>query len=198
MKKLIISLAAVLLLALSISVLLASPPRDGLPSAGERRYGAGVRKPFFGTVVHAEDKEGYQIIHTIWPVEWDRGVASPSQPQFPDPEAFPGMVGTSSYDHIIVESVDKLLLTFEGIDTFTGRIGDSEPGTATFRVTGRTTRLAVGDQGAVEGHFELIPGSGTGGLKKLSSAHGVFQRQHDQPVGTYAIVYQFDHREGGQ
>jgi hypothetical protein len=185
MKKLIISLAAILLLTLSISV----------ASAGEREYGAGIRKPFFGAVVHAEVKEGYQIIHTIWPVEWDRG---PSTDPVPDPEPFPGMVGTSSYDHIIVESVDKLLLTFEGIDTFTGTIGDSKPGTATFRVTGRTTRLAVGDEGAVEGHFELIPGSGTGGLKKLSSAHGVFQRQHDQPVGTYAIVYEFERERKGK
>lgn len=165
MKKLSIGLAAILLLTLSISV----------APAGEPTYSSGVRKPSFGPVVDAVVIEGYQIIHTIWSVEWTGAKE-----------------GTSSYDHIIIESPDKLLLKFEGLDTFTGTIGDSEPGTATFRVTGRTTREAAGDEGAVEGHFELISGSGTGGLKNLSSAHGVFQRQHDQPVGTYAIIYQFD------
>lgn len=169
MKKLISALAALLLLTLSISV----------APAGEPTYSSGVRKPSFGIVVDAEVIEGYQIIHTIWPVEWTGA-----------------MQGTSSYDHIIIESPDKLLLSFEGLDTLTGTIGDSEPGTVTFRVTGRTTREEVGDEGAVEGRFELIPGSGTGGLKNLSSAHGVFQRQHDQPVGTYAIIYEFDDDDG--
>jgi Protein of unknown function (DUF3224) len=185
MNKLISTLAALLLLALSISV---APAED---RASERTYSSGIRKPAFGIVVDArvipegcieepaEAATCYQIIHTIWPVEWTGA-----------------MEGESSYDHIIIESPDKLLLSFEGIDTFKGTIGDSKPGSVRFKVTGRTTRVEVGDEGAVEGRFELIPGSGKRGLKHLSSAHGVFQRQHDQPVGAYAIIFQFDDDDG--
>jgi hypothetical protein len=159
MRKLIMGLAAILLLTLPISVAQARGPR----------YGSGIRSPAFGPVVDFKVIEGYQIIHTIWTVKWTGT-----------------MEGESVYDHIIIESPDGLRLSWEGIDTFTGTVGNSEPGTASFSVTGRTLREQGNDQGTVEGRFELL--SGTGGLKKLW-ARGVFQRQHDQPVGTYTIIY---------
>jgi hypothetical protein len=176
MKKSISALAALLLLTLSISV----------APAGEPTYSSGIRKPTFGPVVMEDTREieGYQIIRTIWTVTWT------------GTEDGKGMVGESVYDHIIIESPDGLLLSWQGIDTFTGTVGGSKPGTATFSTTGRTVRTPESIEGAVEGRFELISGSGTGGLKNLSSAHGVFQRQHDQPVGTYAIIYQFDDDDG--
>jgi hypothetical protein len=159
MKKLIISLAAILLLTLPLSAAKAKGPK----------YGSGIRSPFFGPVVDSKFIEGYQIIHTIWTVRWTGT-----------------MEGESVYDHIIIESPDRLRLSWEGIDTFRGTVGNSEYGTASFKVTGRTLREAANDQGTVEGHFAFL--KGTGGLANLD-AHGVFQRQHDQPVGAYAIVY---------
>jgi hypothetical protein len=173
MKKLILGLAAILLLTLPISAARATQPM-GAPT-----HGSGTRSPLlcFPPACGVESRvvEGYQIIHSFFNVDW-----------------IGAMEGKSVLDQTIIESPDRRRLTFHGIDTFKGKVGDRN-GTASFSVTGTILLTGVGEAGNVEGRFVFL--RGTGGLRHLA-AQGVFQRQHDQPKGAYSIIFHFDDDDG--
>lgn len=77
----------------------------------------------------------------------------------------------------------------EGIQTITGTVDGSAPGT--FQNTLKWT--AGGDANFTDGTFDLIKGSGTGGLAGLVKFQGIFQRdgQRDNLWGIYSGKFRF-------
>ena len=102
--------------------------------------------------------------------------------------------GTFKIDFTCVLGKNGAPNNCEGIQTITGTVDGSAPGT--FQNTLKWT--AGGDADFTDGRFDLIQGSGTGGLAGLVKFQGIFQRdgQRDNPWGIYSGKFRFQGETG--
>ena len=99
------------------------------------------------------------------------------------------IVGSFDIEFTCVLGVNGAQRKCHGVQTITGTFDDSAPGT----LQNALVWTAGGDANFTDGTFELIEGSGTGGLADLVEFHGIFQRDGDRENlwGFYSGEFKF-------
>ena len=159
MRKFLIGLVAFLLLTLPMSVVQADPPMQG--SGNYTITGVAPDVP------NIRQADGNTIIPITFFVKYTGTLE-----------------GTSTLEATLIVHPNGLQ-TFQGFDTFTGKVAGVE-GTMVRRAVGK---IEPGLNGFIHGQGPVV--SGTGGLENLRGS-STFQRSPPNPFGIYELNYHFD------